>query len=143
MKWLVALLLALAMVTPAFAGEDPYIAIVGTDCVALDTNKFGQLCNVGFISFANPFYFSPKYQQFMYDELLSPFSIPTTFGSIPASNQYTRAGATGTEMFRSQTLDNQPEICDTIGTVTENPLAFRDRGNPNAVTRAGNSGFYE
>ncbi len=143
MKWLLVSLAVLFMVGPAMAGEDPYIAIVGTDCVVNTTtpNSFGQLCNVGFISFANPFYFSPKHQQFMYDELLAPFDIPTSFGSIPPANQYTRAGATGTEQFRSQTLNNQPEVCDTRGTGVA--PTFITRGLSNAVTRAGNSGFYE
>jgi len=126
MKWLVALILALAMVTPAFAGEDPYISIVGTD------------------STANTFYVSPKYKQFMFNENAFPFSIPTSFGSIPGVNQYTRVGGLGTEQFRSQTLNNQAEICDTQGWVrSDGTIAFYDRGLDNAVTRAGNSGFYE
>ena len=50
-------------------------------------------------------------------------------------------GATGSEQFRSQTLNNQAEVCDTTGTgVAPN---FVMRGNKNAVTRAGNAGFYE
>ena len=127
MKWLVALILALAMVTPAFAGEDPYIAIVGTD------------------SAANTFYVSPKYQQFMFNENVFPFNIPVTFGGVPAVNQYTRVGSTGQEMFRSQTLNNMPEICDTTGTATGRfpNISFTDRGLNNAATPAGNSGFYE
>ena len=129
MKWLVALILALAMITPAFAGEDPYISIVGRD----DLN--------------NPFYFSPKYEQFMFNENAFPFNIPVTFGSVPGVNQYTRVGGSGQEQFRSQTLNNQPEICDTKGTVVRDTsgkiVSFDDRGLDSAVTRAGNSGFYE
>jgi len=126
MKWLVALVLALAMITPAFAGEDPYISIVGTD------------------SRANTFYVSPKYQQFMFNENAFPFNIPVSFGSIPAVNQYTRVGSAGTEMFRSQTLNNQAEICDYSGRVVQDgSITFWDRGLDNAVTRAGNSGFFE
>jgi hypothetical protein len=141
MKWLFVCLAVLFMVAPAMAGEDPYIAIVGTDCVANTTNGAGQVCNVGFISFADPFYFSSKHQQFMYDEILPPFDLPAQFGSFPPVNQYTRAGGTGTEQFRSQTLNNQAEVCDTTGTgVAPN---FTMRGLRNAVTRAGNAGFYE
>jgi len=141
MKWLLVMVALLFMVAPAMAGEDPYIAIVGTDCVANTTNAAKQVCNVGFLSFADPFYFSPKHQQFMYDELLPPFDIPTTFGTFPPVNQYTRVGGTGTEQFRSQTLNNQAEVCDTTGTgVAPN---FVDRGLRNAVTPAGNAGFYE
>ena len=50
MKWLITLVLALSMATPAFAGEDPYIAIVGND------KDF------------KPWYVSEKYRQFMYDQ---------------------------------------------------------------------------
>jgi hypothetical protein len=126
MKWLVALILAFTMVTPAFAGEDPYIAIVGTD------------------SAANTFYVSPKYLQFMFNEYAFPFSLPTSFGSVPSVNQYTRVGTAGTEMFRSQTLNNQPEVCDTTGTVVQDgTITFIDRGLDSAKTPAGNSGFYE
>ena len=55
-KWLIGGLLALLMVAPAFAGEDPYIAVVGNDFLA------------------NPFYLSPKYQQFTYDQQV--FGVP-------------------------------------------------------------------
>lgn len=48
MKWILACLLALFMVTPAIAG-DPYLAIVGKDVEA------------------NSFYLSPKYDQFLYE----------------------------------------------------------------------------
>ncbi len=127
MKWLVALILALTMVTPAFAGEDPYIAIVGQD------------------NLANPFYVSPKYLRFMFNENAFPFNIPVTFGTVPASNQYTRVGTTGQEMFRSQTLNSMPEICDTLGTAEGRfpNFTFTDIGLDNAVTPAGNAGFYE
>jgi hypothetical protein len=111
------------MVAPAIAGEDPYIGIVGVDKAA-----------------AVPFYFSPKHQQFLFDTV-NEFGIPQVFGTFPSVNQYTRVGVSGDEQFRSQTLNNQAEVCDTTGTgVGPN---FVTRGNKNAVTRAGNSGFYE
>ena len=145
MKWLLALILAVVMVTPAFAGEDPYIAIVGTDCVALDTNYYGQSCTSGFLSFADPFYFSPKYRQFMYNEYASPFYIPTAFSSFPPVNQYTRAVGTGTEQFRPQTLNSIDEVCfkgqDSVIPTDTQPV--RLPGLKSAKTPAGNAGFYE
>jgi len=122
MKWLIACLLALVMVAPAIAGEDPYIALVGND---ID---------------ANPFYHSPKYVQFQYDQEI--FGVPVCFGATPSKDQYTRVGEAGCEMFRSQMLNNQPEVCDTTGTVL-GVGQFDDLGEANAVVRAGNSGWYE
>lgn len=133
MKWLLVCLAVCFMVAPAMAGEDPYISIVGTDCVALTTNYYGQTCDSGFISFANPFYFSPKYRQFMYNEYKAPFSIPTAFQAFPPVTQYTRVGGLGTEQFRSQTLNNLPEVCSLTAGV----------GLTTAKTPYGNSGFYE
>ena len=122
MKWLITLVVALSMATPAFAGEDPYIAVVGNDIAK------------------KPWYVSPKYQQFMYDQVA--WSIPVCDGSFPAAYNVTgreRFGA-GCEQFRSQTPQNAPEVC-----------YFNDDGEPpppemvnrNALTPAGNSGWYE
>ncbi len=123
MKWLLTLLAVFFMVAPAVAGEDPYIAIVGNDALTF-----------------KPFYFSPKHTQFLFDTA-GLFGIPDVFGTQDPVNQYTRFGVSGGEQFRSQTLNNQPEVCDLTGTgVAPN---FIDRGLRNAVTRAGNSGFYE
>jgi len=96
------------MVTPVFAGEDPYIAVVGPD------------------TRANFFYLSPKYQQFLLDEVGFLGTDAMTFGGK-------------IEQFLAQTEINQPEICDTLG----GPAINADRGFRNAVTRAGNSGTYE
>jgi hypothetical protein len=115
MKWLIACLLAVFMVAPAIAGEDPYISIVGPDYLG------------------NPFYFSPKHLQFMFNENADPFYIPVTFGNIPVVNQFTRVGGKGEEQFRSQTLNSKVEVCDAIDA----------RGLKNAETPAGDSGFYE
>ena len=41
MKWLLVLLAVLFMAVPAMAGEDPYIGIVGTDCVPGTGNAYG------------------------------------------------------------------------------------------------------
>lgn len=137
MKWLLTLILAIVMVTPAFAGEDPYIAVVGIDCnPANGTNYFGQTCVVPsgmFAGYADPFYLSPKYRQFMYNEYADPFYIPTSFGSVPAVNQYTRVGASGQESFRSQTPNQSAEVCDLDSVSTMK----------SAKTPAGNAGFYE
>jgi hypothetical protein len=56
MKWLIVCLLALFLVAPAMAGEDPYIAVVGDDILA------------------NQFYLSPKYVQFLHAQ--TPIGIP-------------------------------------------------------------------
>jgi len=132
MKWLLACLAVLFMVAPAMAGEDPYIAIVGQDCVIGTTpNYFGQVCTAGA---ANPFYFSPKHQQFMYNEHAAPFYIPVTFGTFPPVTQYTRVGGAGQEQFTSQTLNSGVDVCDAT---------TAKRGVATAKTGAGNAGFYE
>jgi hypothetical protein len=116
MKWLCALLAVLFMVAPAMAGEDPYIAVVGNDITA------------------NTFYFSPKYTQFLYDQYY--ISVPLCFkkGGVPED----------CEVFKAKTSINQPEVCDYTGTGTNgNFPPFIDRGNPNAKTPAGNSGWYD
>jgi len=138
MKWLLVLLAVLFMVAPAMAGEDPYIAIVGTDCVIGTTNgvQTTRPCPAGVISNANPWYFSLKYQQFMYNENdPNDFAIPVSFGTtFPAKNQFTRVGSAGTEMYRSQTANNQKEVCVAV----DSPVT-----NPNSKTPASNAGFYE
>ena len=132
MKWLFACLAVCLMVAPAMAGQDPYIAIVGTDCVPGTTpNYYGQVCSTGV---ANPFYFSTKHQLFMYNEHADPFDIPVTFGTFPPVNQYTRVGGAGQEQFRSQTLNSAVEVCDATTAA---------RGVKTAKTPAGNAGFYE
>ncbi len=126
MKWVIALVLALAMVTPAMAGEDPYIAIVGNDILA------------------NPFYLSPKYLQFTFDQ--EEFGVPVCTGSFPSAYNVPShpTYGSGCEQFRSQMPVIQPEICDTFGEIYENEgTEFLDSGLDNAVTRAGNSGWYE
>jgi hypothetical protein len=116
MKWLIGFLLALFMVSAAFAGEDPYIAIVGND-----------------IEF-NQFYFSEKHWQFLYDQDSDPWPpVCDPFSNFPLTDQYTRVGATGCEMFRSKGPTNQPEICDTLG----------GRGEYNAVVIKQAAGFFE
>ncbi len=122
MKWLIGCLLALAMVSAAFAGEDPYIGIVGND-----------------INY-NPFYFSQKLQQFLYDQDI--FSVPVCFGSFPPTTPQTRVGGAGCEQFLSNSPMNQPEICDTTGVVND-VGDFSFFGEPNAVVRKDNAGYYE
>jgi hypothetical protein len=122
MRWFIGCLLALAMVSAAFAGEDPYIAVVGND---ID---------------ANGFYFSEKYEQFLYDQAF--IGVPVCWGSNPSVTPQTRVGGAGCEQFRSNTPMNQPEICDASGTVN----GFGDYtffGNPNAVVRKQNAGYFE
>jgi len=124
MKWIVGLLVALFVVSSAMAGEDPYIAIVGNDVRA------------------NDFYNSPKYEQFTYDQEV--FGVPVCAGTFPGAYNvpFHPVAAAGCEQFRSQMQVIQPEVCDSRGTV-EGTGVFVDRGNDNAVVRAGNSGWYE
>lgn len=122
MKWLIGSLLALVMVSAAFAGEDPYIGIVGND------------------SDYNSFYFSQKHQQFLYDQTL--FSVPVCFGAIPPVTTQTRVGGLGCEQFRSNMPINQPEICDSTG-IVNGVGDFTFFGEPNAVVRKQNAGYYE
>ena len=114
MKWLIGCLLALVMVSAAFAGEDVYIGIVGNDVEY------------------NPFYFSQKHQQFLYDQTL--FDVPVCFGTFPPTTPQTRIGGVGCEQFRSNGPMNQPEICDTTG-VVNGVGDFAFFGEPNAVVR--------
>lgn len=122
MKWLITCLAVLVMATATFAGEDPYIAVVGND---ID---------------ANAFYFSQKHQQFLYDQ--DDFFVPVCWGSNPLVTPQTRVGGLGCEQFRSNTPINQPEVCDTTGVV--NGVAdFTFFGEANARITAGNAGYYE
>jgi hypothetical protein len=159
MKWLLALLAVLCMVAPATAGEDPYIAIVGTDCVGGSRNAYGNCPGTGSLTSclsgvdingakvvgqANPWYFSSKYQQFMYNENdPATFAIPLSFGTFPTQNQYTRVGSPGTEMYRSQTANNQPEVCSTYPFDYCEPCLPHCGPLSNSKTPAGNAGFYE
>jgi hypothetical protein len=123
MRCLIGSLLALAMVTAAFAGETPYIAVVGND---ID---------------ANGFYFSEKYEQFLYDQE-GPLSVPVCFGTFPIVTPQTWVGGEGCEQFRSNQPLTQPEVCDSAGTV--NGVGdFTFFGEPNAVVRKQNAGYFE
>jgi hypothetical protein len=130
MKWLLACLAVLFMVAPAMAGEDPYIAIVDNDISA------------------NPFYFSPKHTQFLYDQTV--FGVPVCFtGGFPTSKETSFSflrpingvGGAGCESFLAQTPAIQPELCDLTGTGRVPPFTFR--GNFNAKVTYGNAGWYE
>jgi hypothetical protein len=105
------------MITPALAGEIPYIAIVGNDLSA------------------NVFHISQKSLQFVYDEV--------SFLKGEAMCFPTSADC---ERFIAHTVVNQPEICDLNGYTEGSPTGLRyfsDRGQVNAVTRKGNLGWYE
>lgn len=75
---------------------------------------------------SNSFYLSQKYQQFISDQI------------------YLGVPVTG-ETFNASSPIDQPEICDTSGTVagTYPNQTFIDNGNKNALVQAGNSGSYE
>ena len=124
MKWLIGCLLALVMVSAAFAGEDPYIGIVGND---IDFNSF---------------YFSQKHQQFLFDQ--EDIDVPVCWGSFPPVTPQTRVGGLGCEQFRSNKPINQPEICDVGGFVIDFFKGdFEYFGNPNAVITKQNAGYFE
>lgn len=143
MKWLLVCLAVFFMVAPAFAGEDPFIAIVGKDCVTGDKNPLNVddagvqvACSAGA---ANSFYFSPKHRQFMYDELADPFDIPEAFDNVPDSvTRFVRFPTSGIhagqEQFRANTALNQVEVCQTL---------TRTKGVKSAKVIAGNGGFFE
>jgi len=146
MRWLISLVLAMAMVTPALAGEDPYIAIVGNDCIkhrydtALSVNE--GTCN------GVPFYVSDKYQQFMYDQEDWEFSVPVCDGSFPSA--YDVAGrpsyGAGCEQFRSRYAVNQDEVCWSWNYKDQRAVAVeqvRLRTQYNAVIEKGTSGYFE
>jgi len=107
---------------PPCLGECPYIGIVGND-----------------IAF-NPFYFSPKHEQFLYDQLA--FSVPVCSGVFPPVTPQTRVGGAGCEQFRSNRPIDQPEVCDASG--TKNKFGdYSYAGEPNAVVRKQNAGYFE
>jgi len=137
MKWLIGFLLQLIVVSSVFAGEDPYIAIVDTsfNLTSRVVTSVGPGSGVG-----NPFYFSQKEQQFLYDQTL--FDVPICFGTFPPVSTQTRVGGLGCEQFRSNTPMNQPEICDTTG-VVNGVGDFTFYGEPNAVIRKDNAGYFE
>jgi hypothetical protein len=130
MKWFIASMLALVMVTPAFSGEDPYVAAVtylGTAAPFSDTS-------------ANTWYISPKHQQFLLNEVnfLGGTDPATQFAAMCAPISGTTAQC---EQFNALTEINQPEVCyfstAPWGGTPDDP------GLPNAVVRAGNAGKFE
>jgi len=122
MRWFIALMLALVMVTPAFAGEDPYIATVtylGTATPLPDLT-------------ANPWYVSPKHQQFLLNEV--------SFLGTDAMCQPISGTTKQCEQFKALAAVNQPEVCYYAPGLTTVPTPGL---LPNAVVRAGNAGKFE
>jgi len=120
MKWLIGCFLALCLVSSAFAGEDPYIAFVGTDTAS------------------NTFYISPKHQQFRLDDtVLFPYALNPAELFRYQTQQVVGVGI------------NQPEVCDLAGVRTmPNPnvpstWTYTFRGNRNARVTMGNAGIFE
>jgi hypothetical protein len=124
MKWLISLVIALCLVTPAMAWEDPYVAVVGNDAAA------------------TPFYISPKYNQFLDDQTCS--GVPVCAGSWPGAYNasYHPVYGPGCEQFRSQFPVNQPEVCDETGTYLGG-ANFSDHGNRNARIGYNSAGWFE
>ena len=122
MRWFIALMLALVMVTPAFAGEDPYIAAV--TYTSTSPQKSDQQ--------ANPWYISPKHQQFLLDE--------AGFLGSDAMCQPISGTVKQCEQFKALTAVNQPEVCLYSTSILPIPTPGL---LPNAVVRAGNAGKFE
>ena len=119
MKWLIACLLALCMVAPAMAGEDPFVAIVGND-----SNIFNGVAGTDISATDLQFYFSPKELQFFYEQSICGVQ-------------------TAGETFIAPTPIVQPEICDSNGQVVNFALGqFTFTGEPNAVVRKQNGGTF-
>jgi len=120
MKWLIGCLLALCIVSSAFAGEDPYVAIVGNDilCQAAPAN----------------FYISTKQQQFCFDQTI--FGVPTaneTFSSQSAAIQPEICDFGGTGFLPGATTASRDGFLP--------PFTFR--GTSTARVTAGNAGFWQ
>lgn len=112
----------LAAFTLAYAGEDPYVAVVGND------------------NLANRFYFSSQYDQFLHDQ--ERFYVPVCWGTTPIVSPQTRVGRLGCEQFRTNKPLNQPEVCDSTG-IVNGVGDFTFFGEPNAVIRKQNAGYFE
>ncbi len=131
MKWFFSFILALLIVSEAFAGEDLYMAMVGGD------------------NHANPFYIAPEHLNFLHDEELS--GIPVRDAADPALECNLSATLPvpeprACETFRSQYPIIQPEICDLSGQGSGpegNEPPFTTAGNPNAKVDAGYPGWFE
>jgi hypothetical protein len=127
------------------AGEDPYIAIVGNDCVKYFDNSPSQIngtCN------AKPWYVSYKYQQFMYDQDDWDIAVPVCEGDFPSEYDfaYRPYYEAGCEQFRSKTAVNQDEPCWTWNYRDQRATdieSLRRITNYNAVTEKGFDGYYE
>ncbi len=123
MAWPITIfVVVLALFSFSHAGEDPYIAVVGNDI------------------FANPFYFSSQYEQFLHDQ--ERFYVPVCWGATPNLIPQTRVGRAGCEQFRTNKPLNQPEICDSTG-IVNGVGDFIFFGEPNAVIRKQSAGYFE
>ncbi len=124
MKWLITLVVALCMVTPAVAGENLFVAVVGNDIQA------------------NPFYVSQKLQQFLYDQTTpwesyprvcyDNYQNPTLFPPVTTN---TIVGGVGCEQFGSNGCRDQSEVCLIPPT--------NYQGERNVKIGAGDAGFFE
>jgi hypothetical protein len=132
MRWFIALMLALVMVTPAFAGEDPYIATVtylgGAGTRLSDTT-------------ANKWYISPKHAQFLLDE--APFLGGGTTNALKDDAMcWPISGTTPQCEAFNGGLVNQPEVCWYSPTAVWNPSDPPDPGLRNGVV-AHTAGSFE
>jgi hypothetical protein len=109
---LLAIILAMVFVVPAFAGEEPYKAVVKEDCEI------------------PAFYISPKVFQFTHGEtsyykycedVLDPFDPRVDPKRCDIEDGVAICPSKCKEGFNSKTAENQPEVCCT--TCTKDPTA--------------------
>jgi len=113
MKWIISFLAVLFMVTPAMAGEDPYVAVIGNDIEA------------------NQFYLSPKYVQFLYDQEI--FGVPVCVSGVCERFR------SQTPVIQAEVCDT---LGRASGPRFSSP-PFEDRGEKNARVSKQNSGWFE
>ncbi len=136
---LLTILVALILVVPAFAGQEPYKAAVCED----DASELA-------------FYLSPKVYQFTHPDTCY-YDNSKYIVCDPAQVKYPDCVPFGTcylcssrckETFKSKTGVTEPELCcakriGAIGSVETNNLTTCPQDDRTALTTKGNSGWYE
>jgi len=128
-------MLALVMVTPAFAGEDPYVATVTCTANTTAACLSDRPTTANPAGGTNPWYVSEKHQQFLLDEV--------GFLTSDAMCQAISGTTSQCEQFKSISEINQPEICYYTTAGGFLPGEPANGKLKNAVVRAGNAGKFE
>jgi hypothetical protein len=141
---LLAILLAMAFVMPAFAGEEPYKAAVWNDWAIPDFHMSAKLKQFTHYERDTAYYDGCTDVLFAPDPRIT--SDCETFG-----NAFLCPSACS-EQFKAKTPQSQPEVCcsapaGVVGLTESDPQLLRcpdynDHGKT-ALTSAGNSGWYE